>query len=270
MHDYELDTRPVDAVLIGAQLAYGSTGNNITIRFLERSGFRAVQVPTALLSNLPLFPSSAGGELPDGYLSGILEELLRREVLATARYIVVGYLGNARQAEILGAWYRKAREHYPQLRLIVDPDIGDAEAGLHADPAVVHSYIEHLLPLAWLMTPNLFELGVMAEESVEDEEQILQAAYEVIDAGVPNLIVTSVPGDTPELIGTLLATEDEQVEQVDTLRVATSAKGAGACLLGALVVELLRGTDLSESMAQAVIATAQVLAGEDSAFAPRD
>src|SRR5699024_5375491 len=117
----ELDRRPVKTVVIGSQLAYGAVGNNTVARMIEAARHRCVQVPTVVLSNLPHYPSLAGGPVPETWLTGFLDDLLARQVLDDTQYVFVGYLGEARQAEIIAAWYLRARERYPQLKLILDP-----------------------------------------------------------------------------------------------------------------------------------------------------
>src|SRR5699024_9054379 len=46
---WEMDTRPVEVVVISSQVAYGAVGNTATARVLTEARHRCVQVPTVLL-----------------------------------------------------------------------------------------------------------------------------------------------------------------------------------------------------------------------------
>ncbi|MGP9489521.1 hypothetical protein ACT3R5_13225 [Glutamicibacter sp. AOP5-A2-7] len=140
MSGFELDTRPVAAVVLSSQLAYGSVGNNAIARMIELAGHRTVAVPTVLLSNLPHYPSVAGGPISDQWLGAILEDLLSRDALRDASYVVVGYLGAASQGRIIADWFRAARARYPKLRLILDPAFGDTDVGLYARAKLLADY----------------------------------------------------------------------------------------------------------------------------------
>lgn len=266
MSGYELDLRPVKAVVIGSQLAYGAVGNNTVARLIEDAGHRCVQVPTVLLSNLPHYPTLAGGPIPDQWLSGILEDLLAREVLGQAEYVFVGYLGHAAQAEIIAHWFSKARAAYPNLKMILDPAMGDDDVGMYADSTVAQGYREHLLGLAWISTPNRFELQLFTDTSIEDEQDAANACLDLMDAGCEHVLVTSAPTEDAQLIGCLLALDGDTFEQIDTARVESTAKGAGDCFTGLVLGQLLSGSALLPAVEFAVAGTATALGGKHPLF----
>ncbi|MGP9649078.1 PfkB family carbohydrate kinase [Glutamicibacter sp. AOP38-B1-38] len=270
MSGFELDTRPVAAVVLSSQLAYGSVGNNAIARMIELAGHRTVAVPTVLLSNLPHYPSVAGGPISDQWLGAILEDLLSRDALRDASYVVVGYLGAASQGRIIADWFRAARARYPKLRLILDPAFGDTDVGLYASEEVASSYAEHLVEHAWLMTPNCFELALLTETQIHDEQDAANAALDLMDAGPAHVIATSAPTEDEDFIGCLLLMDEEELEQFDTGRISTEAKGAGDCFLGQLTGALLSGLALPEAVARAVAGTSEALAGVHPAFAVQE
>ncbi|GGJ65970.1 PfkB family carbohydrate kinase [Glutamicibacter bergerei] len=266
MSGFELDARPVAAVVLSSQLAYGAVGNNVIARMIERAGHRTVAVPTVLLSNLPHYPTVSGGAISDQWLSGILTDLLDREALAQASYVVVGYLGSPSQARIIAEWFLAARGRYPQLRLILDTAFGDSDVGLYASEEVAASYGEYLIEHAWLMTPNAFELELLTESKIHDEQDAANAALDLMDAGPDHVIVTSAPTEDADFIGCLLVIDEENLEQFDTGRVQTEAKGAGDCFLGMLTGALLSDVSLIDAVAQSVAGTSEALSGVHPAF----
>ncbi|WP_431709423.1 PfkB family carbohydrate kinase [Glutamicibacter uratoxydans] len=268
MSALELDQRSVKVVVIGSQLVYGAVGNNTVARMIEAAGQRCVQVPTVQLSNLPHYPSVGGGVISDQWLGEFLDDLLAREVLAATEYVFVGYLGQASQAKIIAQWLDRARGQYPQLKLIVDPAMGDRDVGLYTQPEVAQAYAEQLVDQAWLLTPNAFELELLSGEAVLDEQDAANAALDLIERGCTHVLVTSAPTDVPSLIGTLLAVDSETFEQVDTALVETTAKGAGDCFAGLLIGQLLTGSTLLDAVQQAVADTATALSGKHPLFSP--
>lgn len=266
MSALELDQRPVKVVVIGSQLVYGAVGNNTVARMIEAAGHRCVQVPTVQLSNLPHYPSVGGGVISDQWLGEFLDDLLAREVLAATEYVFVGYLGQASQARIIAQWLDRAREQYPQLKLILDPAMGDRDVGLYTRPEVAQAYDEHLVDQAWLLTPNAFELELLSGEAVVDEQDAANGALDLIERGCTHVLVTSAPTGDQGLIGTLLALDAETFEQVDTALVASTAKGAGDCFVGLLIGQLLAGSPLLEAMDKAVGDTAAALSGSHPLF----
>ncbi|PQZ93634.1 bifunctional pyridoxal kinase/hydroxymethylpyrimidine kinase [Arthrobacter sp. MYb227] len=264
---YELDQRSVAAVVISSQLAFGSVGNNVIARLIERHHHRVVAVPTVLLSNLPHYPSLAGGAIDDAWLAGILEELLAREVLLSATYVCVGYLAHPGQARIIGEWFTRLKSMIPNIRLIVDPAMGDDDVGLYTAPEVVEGYAEFLMPLATGMTPNNFELGLLASV---DSGDVITRARGMLGKELEWVAVTSASATESEqkFVRTLLVTKVNHWE-INTPWVESRAKGAGDHFLGTTVAGLLDGLELEAAMEIAATATARALAGKDPDFAAR-
>ncbi|MDQ0093999.1 bifunctional hydroxymethylpyrimidine kinase/phosphomethylpyrimidine kinase [Paeniglutamicibacter psychrophenolicus] len=266
---YELDRRPVAAVVISSQLAFGSVGNTVIGRMIERAGHRVVCIPTVMFSNLPHYPSLAGGALDDGWLGGILDDLLARAVLGEAKFVCVGYLAHPGQARIIGEWFSRVREINPGIQLVVDPAMGDEDVGLYTAPEVVDGYVKHLIPLAGAVTPNNFELGLLTEGRGGHSPE--ERARSLLTPTLRWVAVTSAaPSSGPgaATVDTLLVT-DAGTRLVKTPLVESRAKGAGDCFLGTTVGALLNGCGLEEAIAAAASATARALAGEDPYFSRR-
>ena len=266
---YELDQRPVAAVVVSSQLAFGSVGNNVIGRVIERAGHRVICIPTVMFSNLPHYHSLAGGALDDGWLGGILDDLLARAVLGEAKFVCVGYLAHPVQARIIGEWFSRVRGINPGIQLVVDPAMGDDDVGLYTAPEVVEGYIRHLIPLASAVTPNNFELGLLTEG--HDGHSAEERARSLLTPTLRWVAITSAApsfGPGPATVDTLLVT-DTGTRLVETPLVESRAKGAGDFFLGTTVGALLNGCGLEDAIADAARATARALAGGDPYFSVR-
>lgn len=255
----ELDDRPLDAIVIGSQLAYGSVGAGPVERVLTAAGYRVALVPTTLLGSLPHYDTVHGGPIPDAWLEGFLSDLCRREVVGRLRTVVVGYLSSPEQAAIIGRWIDRLRETLPALTLIVDPAMGDDDVGLYTDPAVAGAYQAELLPRATGITPNLYELELLTNARANSVEEARAIASGLLGGPLHWVIVTSVDRLDEDRVSTLVL--DAQGAQVTTSpRVLSRAKGAGDLFVAILVRELLAHEGLAPAATHAAAAVGQALA----------
>ena len=57
-------TVQVDIISIQSQVVYGCVGNNAAMPVFRKAGWRALAVPTVILSNTPHYPTLHGGPCP--------------------------------------------------------------------------------------------------------------------------------------------------------------------------------------------------------------
>lgn len=148
-----------DVVSVQSQVVYGRVGNNVAVPTLEALGLSTAAVPTVVFSNTPHYPTMHGGALPIEWFDGYLQDLAARGALHALRTILVGYLGNPRQADILVRWAQALLKERADLSIVIDPVMGDHDHGIYVDPSLVDVYHRDLLPLADGLTPNDFELA---------------------------------------------------------------------------------------------------------------
>lgn len=151
---WELDLRPADVLLIGSQLAYGSEGTNASAPVLTGSGLRVSLVPTILLSNLPHHRSVHSVAIPPEWLGQVLSDLAALTVTDEIDTVSTGYFADPQQVEVVAGFLAGLVQRRPQLRVVVDPTLGDDDVGAYTDPRVAASLREHLLPLATGLTPQ--------------------------------------------------------------------------------------------------------------------
>lgn len=240
---------PVDVISIQSQVVYGSVGNSIALPALQRLGLRAAAVPSAVLSNTPHYPSVHGGALPPAWFAGYLDDLQRRGVLADAGAVLVGYLGGEEQARALAGWLERVCAVHPQLKVHVDPVIGDFDHGAYAEPRMLAAWREHLLPHAHALTPNHFELEKLAGTPLRSLEECVGAARDLLIDRTEWVVVTSAAPQTwpPDEMHVAVVTRDDH-HLVTHPRIEDGPKGAGD-LFGALLLgRRLAGAGLTEAV----------------------
>lgn len=242
----------LDVVSVQSQVIYGRVGNNVAMAAFHAAGLCVAAVPTVLLSNTPHYPSLHGGAVPIDWFAGWLDDLVARQCLRRLRLVQLGYLGNAAQAQALAGWLAARQTEQPDLRVHIDPVIGDHDKGIYVDPALVQAYRQQLLPLAHGLLPNGFELAQLTGLPVGHMDETLAAARTLLRGRTRWVAVTSAAqGSWPagRIRVALVTAQDEHV--IEHTRIDAAPKGTGDLFSATLSTGLLAGLALPEAAQRA-------------------
>ncbi|OZI34292.1 bifunctional pyridoxal kinase/hydroxymethylpyrimidine kinase [Bordetella genomosp. 10] len=243
---------PIDVVSVQSQVVYGRVGNNVALPALDALGLTAAAVPTVAFSNTPHYPTIHGGPIPLEWFEGYLRDLFARDALGHLKAILAGYLGSAGQARALGAWIAKVVEARPDVRVVIDPVIGDYDSGEYVSPDMVDAYRRHLLSLADGMTPNGFELERLTGLPARDIEGVVAAARTLLVGRTQWVTVTSAAPDTwaAGAMRVVVVTRDRH-EIFDHPRVDATPKGTGDLFSAVVAGRLATGATVFEAVGAA-------------------
>lgn len=247
-------TAQVDIVSIQSQVVYGYVGNNAAMPVFRRAGLRAIAVPTVILSNTPHYPTLHGGAVSLEWFEGLLKGLDERGVTKVARAVVCGYLGQPGQADLLARWLPTLRAARPDVRVHIDPVMGDRNDGLYVDAGLVAQYRALLVPLADGMTPNHFELEQLVGRPLSTMDDVVAAARELIALGPQWIVVTSAApmASAPGTLQLAVVTRDEaSVVTHPEIAIPPSVHGTGDVFMASVTAKLLTGQDLPEAVREA-------------------
>lgn len=250
----------LDVVSVQSQVVYGRVGNNVAVPTLDALGLSVAAVPTVVFSNTPHYPTMHGGALPIEWFNGYLQDLSARGALHALRAILVGYLGNPQQADSLARWVRARLEECADLRVIIDPVIGDHDHGIYVDISLVDAYRRDLLSLADGLTPNGFELAQLTGLAVDDLESVVVAARSLLTGRTQWVAVTSAAPNTwaEDEMKVVLVTRT-QFEVIVHPRLDATPKGTGDLFCATLTGLWLNGMELAQAVAQACDHVVQAL-----------
>ena len=133
-----------------------------------------------------------------------------------------------------------------EIPLVIDPVI-EAEAGgrlLH--PEAVQALKDQLVPMADVITPNIFEAEALSGVAVRDKESAVQAAGRILDAGAGAVIVKGGHLDCTDLLAT-----KEMSLFLPGKRVAGENHGVGCTYSAALTAYLASGASLPQAARRA-------------------
>jgi len=244
---------PVDVISVQSQLVYGHAGNSAAAPPLRALGLRVAEVPTTVLSNAPFYDTTRGRVLPAEWLADLLRGACERGLPARARMLVSGYFGSAANGEAFADWLVDVLAAHPQLRYCLDPVIGDTHTGPYVEPELEAVFVERLLPHAWLVTPNAFELARLSGMPALAEADAIIAARSLLARGPHWVLAHSVVGGSGELV--TLAVGQEGVWRWRSPLLPVDVAGTGDVLMALIVGFLLRGQTLQESIGRAIAGT---------------
>ena len=145
---------------ISSQTVYGPVGNSAAVPALQALGHEVMALPTVVLSNHPGHGKPVGQATPAPLLEQMLQTLDGLGAFNGLDAVMTGYFANAAQVIAVANQIESLAKLNQALHVLVDPVIGDHGA-LYVAEDVAEAIRDHLLPLATIITPNLFELDVV-------------------------------------------------------------------------------------------------------------
>ncbi|UKE45794.1 MULTISPECIES: pyridoxal kinase [Xanthomonas translucens group] len=241
---------PVDVISVQSQLVYGHAGNSAAVPPLRALGLRVAEIPTTLLSNAPFYATLHGKVLPADWFAELLLGASERGLPQRARMLVSGYFGSVGNGTAFADWLDTTLPQCPALRYCLDPVIGDTHTGPYVEPGLERVFAERLLPHAWLVTPNAFELGRLTGLPALAQDDAIAAARVLLARGPQWVLAHSVSGDAGQLV--TLAVSRAAVYRWCSPLLPVDVAGTGDVLTALLVAFLLRGDAFELAIGRAI------------------
>jgi len=239
-------------ISIQSQVVHGHVGNSAAVLTMQLHGLNVAAVPTTLLSNTPHFETMRGRVLEPELVGDLLRGVEERGLIETSRYIVSGYLGSRSNGELVAAFVRRARQLNPAIKYICDPVMGDANLGVFVPDQVIECLIDELVPMADVITPNFFEIGLITNHSPSSMAQLQTAVEKVTVVRQAKVVVTScILPDTPENMLENIVFHGSQISRLPSPLLPIVPVGTGDLFTGLLTAFLARGDDLLQSAQRA-------------------
>lgn len=251
----------IDVISIQSQVVYGHVGNSAAVFPMQANGLDVAAVPTALLSNHPHYPTMHGRILEPELVEGLLRGIEERGVVETARVIVTGYLGSVANAAVVADFVERARKRNPALIYVCDPVMGDDDLGVFVDEGLIGIFRDRLTPMASVITPNQFELELLAGKKARSVEGLDEAMRVLAGRGSGAAAVTGcVLDDTPAGSVETVAWTPGHLARASVARLPIRPCGTGDLFTALLIARLLNGLGLQEASAAATQEIRAVLA----------
>lgn len=215
---------------VGGSDSSGGAGIQADIKTFAALGFHGASAITAVTAQNTLGVAEVY-PLPHGAVAAQMKAVASDSEIATAK---TGMFHSAEIVSEVAEFFE--REKIP---LVVDPVV-EAEAGgrLLETPAL-ELVRDRLIPLALVVTPNIFEAEAITGIEVSDERSALEAGSAIIDLGAEAAVVTG-----GHLLGNDLLVTPEGHFVIRGRKVAGGNHGVGCTYSAALAAFLARGRSL--------------------------
>lgn len=231
---------------IQSHVAYGHVGNSAAVFPLQRLGHEVWPVLTVNFSNHTGYGAWRGPMIAADDVRAVIEGIAERGVLTECDAVLSGYQGSPEISDVIVEAVTKVKAANPAATYTCDPVMGNATSGCFVNPAIPPKYVETVIPVADVLTPNQFELGfITGRESLGGPsplDDVLAAADAVRKLGPATVLVTSVSrDDAPDDTIEMLAVDADGAWLVQTPRLPMKANGSGD-ITAALFTAHLHGT----------------------------
>ncbi|ETZ12624.1 pyridoxal kinase PdxY, partial [Salmonella enterica] len=173
---------------IQSHVVVGPAGNSAAEFPMRRLGANVWPLNPVQFSNHPQYVKWTGCVMPPSHLTEIVQGIADIGQLAHCEAAVSGYLGSAEQGEHILGIVRQAKAAHPQAKYFCVPVMGHPEKGCIVAPGVADVHVRYALPASDIIAPNLIELEMLSKHSVNNGNDAVQSARELIAQG-PEIVL---------------------------------------------------------------------------------
>ncbi|EBH0573461.1 pyridoxal kinase PdxY [Salmonella enterica] len=250
---------------IQSHVVFGHAGNSAAEFPMRRLGANVWPLNTVQFSNHTQYGKWTGCVMPPSHLTEIVQGIADIGQLAHCDAVLSGYLGSAEQGEHILGIVRQVKAANPQAKYFCDPVMGHPEKGCIVAPGVAEFHVRYALPASDIIAPNLIELEILSKHSVNNVDDAVQAARELIAQGPEIVLVKHLAraGYSSERFEMLLVTAQEAWHisrpLVDFGSRQPVGVGVGDVTSGLLLVKLLQGATLQQALEHVTAAVYEIM-----------
>ncbi|MEP3115923.1 pyridoxal kinase [Nisaea sp.] len=234
---------------IQSRVSYGYVGNSIAVPAIQAAGLEAWPLDTVSFSNHPGHGQFTGEVRSAAELDAQIDGLTALGVMDGLSAVLSGYLGLPDTAAVVASAIDRTRASNPTVPFVLDPVIGDNGRHFVRD-GVAEAICEKLLPRADIVTPNLYELGVLSGATLTNETDVITAAARNL-IRKSKLVAVAITGiERTNTISNLLVLEDIHFEAI-TPRLDRGFNGTGDLFAALLTAWFVRSGDIRSAFARA-------------------
>lgn len=247
---------------IQSSVAFGHVGNSAAVFPLQRLGHEVWPINSVQFSNHTGYGAWRGMVFPPEHLSDLVEGIAERGVLGQCNAVLSGYLGDAASGAVILNALERVKAQNPDVLYCCDPVMGDEGRGLFVRPGIPEFFATRALPHADIVTPNQFELEVLAGTKVSTLDEVVKAARSLRAQGPKMVAVTSVraPAADDGMLGSALISADGAwLAQTPLINLDPPRNGTGDVFASLFLGHLLSGVEPPEALRRTVAALFAIL-----------
>jgi pyridoxine kinase len=253
---------------IQSHVTYGHVGNAAAVFPLQRLGFEVWPVHTVQFSNHLGYGDWQGQVFSADHIGSIIDGIAARGALAVCDAVLSGYLGAARLGQVVIETVGRVRDANPASLYLCDPVMGDTDTGLYVHDDIPDFLRARVVPLADVLTPNLFELQQLTQRHIATRTEAVTAARELLALGPSVVVVTSLRHDeTPADAIDILAVTADGAWQVRTpyLPLEPPVNGSGDAVAALFLGHYLKTREAPAALAEAAAGVFAIVSATQAA-----
>jgi len=237
---------------IQSHVAYGHVGNAAAAFPLQRLGIEVWQVHTVQFSNHTGYGSWKGAVFDAGMIREVIAGISERGALRLCDGVLSGYMGSADIGDAILDTVLRVRRANPAMRYCCDPVIGDVGRGVFVRPGIPEFMRERTLPAADVITPNQFELELLAGRETKTMADALAAVAALHARGPGAILVTSLhTNETPAASIDMIASDGKHRFLVRTPKLPITVNGAGDAIAALFFAHYLQSQSVAQALSRA-------------------
>ncbi|HLW91784.1 MAG TPA: pyridoxal kinase PdxY [Roseiarcus sp.] len=247
---------PPPAILsIQSHVVLGHVGNSATVFALQRLGREVWPIHTVQFSNHTGYGGWRGRVFDARDIEDCVEGLGERGALQNCAGVLSGYMGSPEIGAAILAAVAKVRAARPDAVYCCDPVLGDAGRGLYVREGVAEFIRQVATPAATILTPNHFELALVAGLEARNLAGMRLALAALHRRGPRVILVTSADLDeTPSDAVEMIASDGDNLWRLRTPKAPIKVNGAGDVIAALFLAHWLKERSVAAALARAASA----------------
>ena len=226
--------------------------NVLTIAGSDSGGGAGIQADLKTFSALGCFGTSvitavtAQNTLGVRSVHSIPPDMIKDQLQAVLEDIqpVAIKIGMINRAEVVGVIETALKNYTAKVPVILDPVMVATSGHKLIEPDTITQLIDKLFPLVSLVTPNIDEAIILAEQAIHNLDDMLAAGRKIIEKGAMAVLVKGGHLYGPVIYDVFIAGNAEPVILESDFIVSKNLHGTGCTLSSAIAAEMGKGNDL--------------------------
>ncbi|MCD8573755.1 MAG: pyridoxal kinase [Gammaproteobacteria bacterium] len=147
---------------------------------MQRLGHRVSILNLLQFSNHTGYGSWGGQAISAKELEEVLTGLEKIKALHDLDAVVSGYIGSIEQAYLIRDFIVTLKKQHPNVIYCCDPVMGDDDRGIYVKPTIAEFIQTEIIRMADWVTPNAFELSLLADSRINNREDALLACQKLL------------------------------------------------------------------------------------------
>jgi len=234
---------------IQSHVVYGYAGNTAAVFPLQRLGREVWAVNTVEFSNHTGYGSWKGKVLGADLILDLIKGLEERGALSQCSAVLSGYLGDGEIGKAIIEAVKKVRAHSPGALYSCDPVMGDTGRGFYVKENIPQMFKNELVPLADIITPNLFELETLTGVNNINNIDAAKKAINILHKMGPSIVLLTSFKERDGEIG-MIASNKKNIFITSTpeLPLNGSVAGTGDMTSAVFLSHYLKHKDIKKSL----------------------